>query len=107
MVIRKLGMGSAWLYGLGKGCENVTKRQGRHSLGRNIQWTRQNGGQGERSMSMLSKYVGKYIAKKVAKLGMKGAIIWFIKKLVKLTPSKKDDEMLAKIKSVMDDFEGK
>jgi hypothetical protein len=56
---------------------------------------------------MLSKYVGEYIAKKVAKLGMKGAIIWFIRKLVKLTPSKKDDEMLAKIKSVMDDFEGK
>jgi hypothetical protein len=103
MVIRKLGMGSAWIYGLGKGCENVTKRQGRHSLGRNIQWTRQDGGQGERSMSLFSKYIQKQISKR----GLKAFILRVVEIAVKLTPSKKDDKMLAKIKSVMDDFEGK
>jgi len=55
-------------------------------------------------MSMLSKYVERYISKKVSKHGMKGAVIWFIGKLVKLTPSKKDDEMFEKIKSVMKSF---
>ena len=32
-------------------------------------------------MSMFSKAVDRYIAKKVSKHGMKGAIIWFIDKL--------------------------
>ena len=57
-------------------------------------------------MSMLSKYIDRYIAKKVKKHGMRGAVIWFIGKLVKLTPSKKDDEMFEKIKEVMKEFKG-
>jgi len=55
-------------------------------------------------MSMLSKYIDKYIAKKVAKHGMKGAIVWFISKVVKLTPTKKDDQMFAEVKKILDKF---
>ena len=55
-------------------------------------------------MSMLSKYIDRYIAKKVKKHGMKGAVIWFIGKLVKLTPSKKDDDMFERIKEAMKAF---
>tara|TARA_R100001244_G_C5114089_1_gene121865 strand:+ start:52 stop:219 length:168 start_codon:yes stop_codon:yes gene_type:complete len=55
-------------------------------------------------MSWASKYIDKYIAKKVAKHGMKGAVIWFIGKLVKLTPTKKDDAMLAVIKKALKEF---
>ena len=55
-------------------------------------------------MSMLSKYIDRYIAKKVVKHGMRGAVIWFIGKLVKLTPSKKDDEMFAVVKKELDKF---
>ena len=101
MAIDKLGMGSAWLYGLGKGCENVSKRQGRHSLGRNIQWTCQNGGQGERSMSIFSRYIKKQIAKR----GLKALILRVVEIAVKLTPSKKDDKLLSKVKSTIDEFE--
>ena len=55
-------------------------------------------------MSWASKYIDKYIAKKVAKHGMKGAVIWFIGKLVKLTPSKKDDAMFAVVKKALEKF---
>ncbi len=55
-------------------------------------------------MSMLSKYIDRYIAKKVKKHGIKGAIIWFIGKVVKYTPTKEDDRMVAKIKKAMDNF---
>ncbi len=55
-------------------------------------------------MSMLSKYIDRYIAKKVAKHGMKGAIVWFIGKVVKLTPTKKDDQMFAEVKKILDRF---
>ena len=57
-------------------------------------------------MSMLSKAVEKYIAKKVSKHGLKGAVIWFISKVVKATPSKKDDALLAEIKEVLGKFDG-
>ena len=53
---------------------------------------------------MLSKYIDRYVAKKVAKHGTKGAIIWFIGKMVKLTPSKKDDQMFAEVKKILDRF---
>lgn len=53
---------------------------------------------------MLSKYIDRYIAKKVAKHGMKGAIVWFIGKVVKLTPTKKDDQMFAEVKKILDRF---
>jgi len=55
-------------------------------------------------MSMLSKYIDKYIAKKVAKHGMKGTIVWFISKAVKLTPTKKDDQMFAEVRKVLEKF---
>jgi len=55
-------------------------------------------------MSMFSKAIDRYIAKKVSKHGMKGAIIWFIDKLVKATPTKKDDEMFVKIKQLIQEF---
>jgi len=57
-------------------------------------------------MSMFSKAVEKYIAKKVSKHGLKGAVIWFIGKVVKATPSKKDDALLAEIKEVLGKFDG-
>lgn len=56
-------------------------------------------------MSMLSKAIDKYIARKLKKHGTRGAIIWFIDQIVKLTPTKKDDEMFAKIKQVIKEFE--
>ena len=57
-------------------------------------------------MSMFSKAVERYIAKKISKHGIKGAVIWFIGKIVKATPSKKDDALLAEIKEVLAKFEG-
>ena len=54
---------------------------------------------------MLSKYVDRYMAKKVAKHGIKGTIIWLIGKLVKLTPTKKDDQMFREIQQVMKKFD--
>ena len=55
-------------------------------------------------MSVLSKAIDRYIARKVKKHGMKGVILWFIGKLVKLTPTKKDDQMFAEVKKVIDKF---
>ena len=57
-------------------------------------------------MSWASKYIDRYIAKKVAKLGRNGAILWVVEKIVKKTPTKKDDEMFEKIKEVMMEFKG-
>ena len=51
-------------------------------------------------MSMLSAY----IKKKVKKHGAKAFIMKFIDMIVKATPSKKDDEMVAKIKKAMDEL---
>jgi hypothetical protein len=55
-------------------------------------------------MSWASKYIDRYIAKKVKKYGMKGAIIWFIGQVVKYTPTKKDDQMFAEVKKVLNKF---
>jgi len=55
-------------------------------------------------MSWASKYIDRYIAKKVKELGMKGIILWLIGKLVKHTPSKEDDRMFAKVKKAMEPF---
>ena len=46
----------------------------------------------------------RYIRKQIAKRGMKAFILRVVEIAVKLTPSKKDDAMLAKIKSVMKEF---
>jgi len=55
-------------------------------------------------MSWASKAVERYISKKVAKLGRKGAILWAVEKIVKKTPTKKDDEMFAVVKKALDKF---
>jgi hypothetical protein len=55
-------------------------------------------------MSWASKYIDRYIAKKVKEHGMKGIFLWLIGKLVKSTPTKKDDQMFAEVKTVLDKF---
>ena len=52
-------------------------------------------------MSMLSSWVKRQVKKR----GMRAFILKVLDILVKLTPSKKDDEMLAKIKGVLKEFE--
>jgi len=51
-------------------------------------------------MSMLSKYVERQIKKR----GAKGFFLWVAGLVAKATPSKKDDEMVAKIKAVLEEF---
>ena len=55
-------------------------------------------------MSWASKYAERYISKKVAKLGKKDAILWAVGKIVKYTPTKKDDEMFAVVKEALKKF---
>jgi len=55
-------------------------------------------------MSWASKYIDRYIAKKIGKLGRNGAILWVIEKIVKKTPTKKDDQMVAEIKKILNKF---
>ena len=52
-------------------------------------------------MSWASKWVGRQIKKRGGKIG---AILWFAKKVVKATPTKKDDEMYAKLKVFMEEY---
>jgi len=52
-------------------------------------------------MSMLSSY----IKKQVRKMGVKAFIMKVLNTIVKLTPSKKDDQMVEKMKEVMAEFE--
>jgi|TARA_R100000656_G_scaffold106449_1_gene78569 hypothetical protein len=52
-------------------------------------------------MSMLSSWVRKQIKKK----GAKAFMLKVLDMIVKATPSKKDDEMVAKMKEVLADFE--
>jgi hypothetical protein len=53
-------------------------------------------------MSMLSSYIKRQIKKK----GAKAFILKVLDTIVKLTPSKKDDEMVAEMKKVLSNFEG-
>jgi len=48
--------------------------------------------------------IKRYIKGQIKKHGVKGFIIKVLDIIVKYTPSKKDDEMVAKIKQVMKDF---
>ena len=64
---------------------------------------KQDGKRGK-EMSVLSKAIDRYIARKVKKHGMKGVILWFIRKLVKLTPTKKDDQMFAEVEKILNKF---
>ena len=52
-------------------------------------------------MSMLSSWVRKQVKKKGAKVFM----LKVLDMIVKATPSKKDDEMVAKIKEVVNEFD--
>jgi hypothetical protein len=52
-------------------------------------------------MSMLSSWVRRQVKKK----GARAFILKVLDMIVKATPSKKDDEMVAKIKEVMSEFE--
>jgi hypothetical protein len=52
-------------------------------------------------MSMLSSY----IKRQIKKMGVKAFIMKVLDVIVKLTPTKKDDEMVAKIKQVIKEFE--
>tara|TARA_R110000824_G_scaffold163365_1_gene339116 strand:- start:67 stop:228 length:162 start_codon:yes stop_codon:yes gene_type:complete len=51
-------------------------------------------------MSMLSSYIKRQIKKK----GAKAFILKVLDVIVKLTPSKEDDKMVAKIKEVLSEF---
>jgi len=51
-------------------------------------------------MSMLSSYV----KRQIKKMGIKAFIIKILDIIVKLTPSKKDDELVAKLKIVIEEF---
>ena len=51
-------------------------------------------------MSMLSRY----IKRKTKKHGVKGFIIIILDLIVKATPSKEDDKMVAKLKKAMESF---
>ena len=104
MVSRELGMGIISVYGGRKDSEDVSKRQRRYSSRRSYAGSNKNGKKGKIRMSMLSKAIDRYIAKKVSKYGAKGAIIWFIEQLVKRTPTKEDDKMFAKVKEFVNEF---
>ena len=52
-------------------------------------------------MSMLSSWVRRQVKKK----GAKAFMLKVLDMIVKATPSKKDDEMVAKIKEVMSELE--
>ena len=51
-------------------------------------------------MSMLSKY----IERQVKKRGAKAFFLWVAELIAKATPSKKDDQMVAEIKKVLNKF---
>tara|TARA_X000001382_G_scaffold74971_2_gene52468 strand:- start:154 stop:471 length:318 start_codon:yes stop_codon:yes gene_type:complete len=104
MVSRELGMGIVGVYGGRKNSKDVSKRQRRYSSRRSYAGSNKNGKRGKKQMSMLSKAIDRYIAKKVSKYGAKGAIIWFIEQLVKRTPTKEDDKMFAKVKEFVNEF---
>lgn len=52
-------------------------------------------------MSWASKWIQRQVKKRG---GTKEAILWFASKVVKVTPTKKDDEMYAKLKEMMEEF---
>ena len=49
-------------------------------------------------------WASKYIERQIKKRGTKGMIIWVMGLIAKATPSKKDDEMIEKIKKIMKEF---
>jgi|TARA_R100000306_G_C4349815_1_gene129535 hypothetical protein len=49
-------------------------------------------------------WASKYIERQIKKRGTKGMILWVMGLIAKATPSKKDDEMIEKIKKIMKEF---
>ena len=49
-------------------------------------------------------WASKYIERQIKKRGTKGMILWVMGLIAKATPSKKDDEMIEKIKKFMKEF---
>ena len=49
-------------------------------------------------------WASKYIERQIKKRGTKGMILWVMGLIAKATPSKKDDQMLAEIKKVLNKF---
>tara|TARA_R110001592_G_scaffold64618_5_gene198442 strand:+ start:9 stop:167 length:159 start_codon:yes stop_codon:yes gene_type:complete len=52
-------------------------------------------------MSLLSKWIDKQVKKK----GIKAFIIWILDIVARATKTKKDDEMVEKMKKVMKEFD--
>ena len=52
-------------------------------------------------MSMLSSYIKRQVKKK----GVKAFMIKVLEAIAKITPGKKDDELVKKIKTVVNEFE--
>ena len=50
-------------------------------------------------MSLFSKWIDRQVSKR----GKAGAILWFAGMVAKVTPSKKDDDMIAKIKKILEE----
>ena len=51
-------------------------------------------------------YFSKWVERKIKKKGLTGLVMSVVKIYVKMTPSKKDDEALAKVESALREFEG-
>ena len=49
-------------------------------------------------------WASKLVEREIKKRGVKGVIIWVLSMIAKATQSKKDDEMVEKIKKVMKEF---
>jgi hypothetical protein len=49
-------------------------------------------------------WASKYIERQIKKRGAKGMILWVMGLIAKATPSKKDDDMVEKIKKVLNKF---
>tara|TARA_X000001388_G_C2223857_1_gene120352 strand:+ start:1417 stop:1602 length:186 start_codon:yes stop_codon:yes gene_type:complete len=46
--------------------------------------------------------IKRYIRGQVRRHGAKAVIMWVLENIAKMTPSKKDDEMIAKVKAVLE-----
>jgi hypothetical protein len=56
-------------------------------------------------MSVFSKAAKRaaasYVKRKIKKVGLKGVVIWIMDTYAKATPSKKDDEIVAELKRML------
>ena len=49
-------------------------------------------------------WASKYVERQIKKRGAKGFFLWVAGLVAKATPSKKDDEMVAKIKAILKEY---